>query len=188
LSSASLRGLFGYRGDFMTDTKGEGILHAVFHGYEPSRARSPPPDGVADRLRDRRGRGLRPVQRAGARLSFINAGTPVYAGMIVGVSAKAEDIAVNVCKKKHQTNIRAAGSDDALRLTPPRILSLEESMEFLSEDELLEVTPQSLRLRKRVLDHTMRMRQGFQKSRNSNSVRGHSLFSTKELVKDKLFC
>jgi GTP-binding protein len=83
------------------------------------------------------------------------------------VSPKAEDIAVNVCKKKHQTNIRAAGSDDALRLTPPRILSLEESMEYLSDDELLEVTPQSLRLRKRILDHTKRMRTDFHKKAGS---------------------
>ena len=88
--------------------------------------------------------------------------TPVYAGMIVGVSPKSEDIAVNVCKKKHITNMRAAGSDDALRLTPARKLSLEESLEFLGDDELLEVTPHTTRLRKRILDHTMRMRTNFQ--------------------------
>ena len=158
------RGLFGYRGDFMTDTKGEGILHAVFSGYEPVKGEIPRRQTgslIAFETGEAVVYGLYNAQERG--FLFIGPGTPVYAGMIVGVSPKAEDIAVNVCKKKHQTNIRAAGSDDALRLTPPRILSLEESMEFLSEDELLEVTPQSLRLRKRVLDHTMRMRQGFQK-------------------------
>ena len=96
-------------------------------------------------------------------MMFIDPNTPVYPGMIVGLSPKTEDIVVNVCKKKHVTNIRAAGSDDALRLTPPRHLSLEESLEFLSDDELLEVTPVTTRLRKRVLDHTMRMRLNGQK-------------------------
>ena len=90
---------------------------------------------------------------------FITPGTKVYAGMIVGVCPKSDDVAVNVCRTKHLTNTRASGSDDALRLVPPRILSLEESLEFLAEDELLEVTPKSLRLRKRQLDHNLRMRE-----------------------------
>ena len=94
---------------------------------------------------------------------FITPGTPVYAGMIVGCSPKAEDIVVNVCKKKHVTNMRASGSDEALRLTPPRIFSLEECLEFIGDDELVEVTPKSLRLRKRILDHTMRMRAQYNK-------------------------
>jgi GTP-binding protein len=158
------RGLFGYRSDFMTDTKGEGILHAVFHGYEPVKGEIPRRQTgslIAFETGEAVTYGLYNAQERG--FLFIGPGTSVYAGMIVGVSPKSEDIAVNVCKKKHVTNMRAAGSDEALRLTPPRILSLEESMEFLSDDELLEVTPQSLRLRKRILDHTMRMRTDYHK-------------------------
>ena len=89
---------------------------------------------------------------------FITAGTPVYAGMVVGCSPKAEDIVVNVCKKKHITNTRASGSDDALRLSPPRVMSLEETLEFIRDDELVEVTPESIRVRKRILDHQQRLR------------------------------
>jgi GTP-binding protein len=154
------RGLFGYRSDFMTDTKGEGILNAIFHGYEPVRGEIPRRTTgslIAFEAGDSVIYGLYNAQERGQL--FIDAGVPVYAGMIVGVSPKSEDIVVNVCKKKHITNMRAAGSDDALRLIPPKHLSLEESLEFLSEDELLEVTPVTTRLRKRILDHTMRMRQ-----------------------------
>ncbi len=157
------RGLFGYRGDFMTDTKGEGILNAIFAGYEPIKGEIPrraTGSLIAFETGESVTYGLFNAQERGQL--FIDPGTPVYAGMIVGVSPKSEDIAVNVCKKKHITNMRAAGSDDALRLTPPRHLSLEESLEFLSDDELLEVTPNTTRLRKRILDHTMRMRSNFQ--------------------------
>ncbi len=153
------RGLFGYRSDFLTDTRGEGILNAIFAGYEPVKGDIPrraTGSLIAFETGDAVTYGLFNAQERGDL--FIGAGTPVYAGMIVGVSPKTEDIVVNVCKKKHITNMRAAGSDDALRLTPPKRLSLEESLEFLSDDELLEVTPNTTRLRKKVLDHTMRMR------------------------------
>ena len=100
---------------------------------------------------------------------FITPGTSVYAGMIVGCSPKMEDIVVNVCKKKHVTNMRAAGSDEALRLTPPRIFSLEECLEFIDDDELVEVTPKSLRLRKKILDHALRLREQFKKRNQDNS-------------------
>ena len=153
------RGLFGYRSDFMTDTRGEGILNAIFAGYEPLKGDIPrraTGSLIAFETGEAVTYGLFNAQERGDL--FIGAGTPVYAGMIVGSSPKTEDIVVNVCKKKHITNMRASGSDDALRLTPPRRLSLEESLEFLSDDELLEVTPVSTRLRKKVLDHTMRMR------------------------------
>ena len=157
------RGLFGYRSDFMTDTKGEGILNAIFADYEPIKGEIPRRTTgslIAFETGEAVTYGLFNAQERGSL--FIEAGTPVYAGMIVGVSPKSEDIAVNVCKKKHITNMRAAGSDDALRLTPARKLSLEESLEFLGDDELLEVTPHTTRLRKRILDHTMRMRTNFQ--------------------------
>ncbi len=158
------RGLFGYRSDFMTDTKGEGILNAIFHSYEPVKGEIPKRQSgslIAFEAGEATTYGIFNSQDRG--MMFIDPNTPVYPGMIVGLSPKTEDIVVNVCKKKHVTNIRAAGSDDALRLTPPRHLSLEESLEFLSDDELLEVTPVTTRLRKRVLDHTMRMRLNGQK-------------------------
>jgi GTP-binding protein len=158
------RGLFGYRSDFMTDTKGEGILNAIFHGYEPVKGEIPRRTTgslIAFETGEAVTYGLFNAQERGTM--FIDPGMPVYAGMIVGVSPKSEDIVVNVCKKKHITNMRASGSDDALRLITPRHLSLEESLEFLSDDELLEVTPVSTRLRKRQLDHTLRMRQTGQK-------------------------
>jgi GTP-binding protein len=158
------RGLFGYRGDFLTDTKGEGILNAIFYGYEPVKGDIPRRQTgslIAFETGEAVTYGLFNAQERGTM--FIDPGTPVYAGMIVGVSPKTEDIAVNVCKKKHVTNMRAAGSDEALRLVPPKRFSLEESLEFLSDDELLEVTPASTRLRKKILDHTMRMRSNFQK-------------------------
>ncbi len=94
---------------------------------------------------------------------FLNPGTPVYGGMVVGCSPKGDDIVVNVCKRKHITNVRASGSDEALRLTPPRIFSLEESLEFIEDDELVEVTPKSIRIRKRILDHQMRLRSNAKK-------------------------
>ena len=153
------RGLFGYRNEFMTDTKGEGIMSSVFERYEPYKGeltRRGTGSLVAWEQGEAVTYGLFNAQERGAL--FIGPGTPVYAGMIVGVSPKNEDIPVNVCRKKQLTNMRAAGSDEALRLTPPRVLSLEQCLEFLADDELLEVTPKSLRLRKRILDHSQRMK------------------------------
>ncbi len=153
------RGLFGYRNEFLTDTRGEGIMNAIFHGYAPYKGDIPRrQDGslIAFEAGESVTYGLYNAQERGQL--FIGPGVPVYAGMVVGLSPKRQDIAVNVCKKKHVTNIRAAGSDDALRLTPPRIMSLEDCLEFLADDELLEVTPTSLRIRKRLLDHAERMR------------------------------
>ena len=153
------RGLFGYRNEFMTDTKGEGIMSSVFERYEPYKGeltRRGTGSLVAWEQGEAVTYGLFNAQERGAL--FIGPGTPVYAGMIVGVSPKNEDIPVNVCRKKQLTNMRAAGSDEALRLTPPRQLSLEQCLEFLADDELLEVTPKNLRLRKRILDHSQRMK------------------------------
>ena len=158
------RGLFGYSNDFMTDTKGEGIMSTIFEGYAPCKgeiAKRSLGSLIAHETGEAVTYGLFNAQDRGTM--FITPGTPVYAGMIVGCSPKAEDIVVNVCKKKHVTNMRASGSDEALRLTPPRIFSLEECLEFIGDDELVEVTPKSLRLRKRILDHTMRMRAQFNK-------------------------
>ena len=153
------RGLFGYRSEFMTDTRGEGIMSAVFHDYGPWKGELPG-RSVGSLISFETGEavtyGLFNAQDRGPL--FVTPGTPVYAGMVVGCSPKGEDIVVNVCKKKHITNMRAAGSDEALRLHTPRIMSLEECLEYLSDDELLEVTPKSLRIRKRVLDHAERMR------------------------------
>ena len=153
------RGLFGYRNEFMTDTKGEGIMSSVFERYEPYKGeltRRGTGSLVAWEQGEAVTYGLFNAQERGAL--FIGPGTPVYAGMIVGVSPKNEDIPVNVCRKKQLTNMRAAGSDEALRLTPPRVLSLEQCLEFLADDELLEVTPKNLRLRKHILDHSQRMK------------------------------
>ena len=153
------RGLFGYRNEFLTDTRGEGIMNTVFHGYEPYKgdiARRNTGSLVAFETGEAVTYGLYNAQERGTL--FITPGTPVYAGMVVGYSPKSQDIDVNVCKKKHVTNMRASGSDEALRLTPATILSLDASLEFLSDDEVLEVTPQSLRIRKRILDRAARMR------------------------------
>ncbi len=153
------RGLFGYRNEFLTDTRGEGVMSAVFDSYAPVKgeiSRRNTGSLVAFETGEAVTYGLFAAQDRGAL--FIGPSTPVYAGMVVGVSPKAEDISVNVCKKKQLTNMRAAGSDDALRLTPPRQMSLEQCLEFLADDELLEVTPKNLRLRKRILDHSQRMK------------------------------
>jgi len=151
------RGLFGYRGEFLTDTHGEGILSAVFDGYAPHKGDIPTRltgSLIAFETGDAVGYGLYNAQERGSL--FIGPGTPVYEGMIVGQSPKAMDLVVNVCKKKHITNIRASGSDDALRLIPHRQMSLEESLEFIGDDELIEVTPKNIRLRKRILDSQLR--------------------------------
>ena len=154
------RGLFGYRNEFLTDTHGEGIMASVFDSYAPYKgdiARRTTGSLIAWEQGEAVAYGIWNAQERGAM--FISPGTKVYGGMIVGVSPKQEDIPVNVCRTKHLTNTRASGSDEALRLVPPRVLSLEQCMEFLADDELLEVTPQSLRLRKRILDHAQRMKQ-----------------------------
>ena len=153
------RGLFGYRNEFLTDTKGEGIMASVFDSYAPFKgelSRRNTGSLIAFETGESVTYGLFNAQERGAL--FIGAGVPVYAGMVVGVSPKLEDISVNVCKKKQLTNMRASGSDEALRLVPPRHLSLEQCLEFLADDELLEVTPKTLRIRKRILDHEKRMK------------------------------
>ncbi len=153
------RGLMGYRQQFLTDTNGNGIMNSVFDGYEPykgdivQRAQG---SLVCHETGETSAYGLFNAQDRGEL--FVGAGVDVYEGMIVGQSPKNEDITVNVCKKKHVTNMRAAGSDEALRLTPPTTLSLEQSLEFINDDELVEVTPKSIRLRKRILSHEMRMK------------------------------
>ncbi|MBE7011991.1 MAG: translational GTPase TypA [Ruminococcaceae bacterium] len=153
------RGLLGYRNEFMTDTKGEGILNSVFMGYEPFKGEITKRftgSLVSFDTGDAVGYGLFKVQERGAL--FIGPNTPVYEGMIVGMNPKMEDLAVNVCKKKQLTNTRASGSDEALRLVPPVVLSLEACLEFIADDELLEVTPKSLRMRKRILNTEMRLK------------------------------
>ena len=153
------RGLFGYRNEFLTDTKGEGIMASVFECYAPYKgdiARRATGSLVAFETGEAVTYGLFNAQERGSL--FIGPGTPVYAGMVVGETPKQEDISVNICKKKQLTNMRASGSDEALRLTTPRQMSLEQCLEFLSDDELLEVTPENLRLRKRILSHADRMK------------------------------
>ena len=153
------RGLFGYRNEFLTDTRGEGIMASVFDSYAPFKgelSRRNTGSLIAFETGESVTYGLFNAQERGAL--FIGPGVPVYAGMVVGVSPKQEDITVNVCKKKQLTNMRASGSDDALRLVPCRNLSLEQCLEFLADDELLEVTPKNLRIRKRILDHEKRMK------------------------------
>ena len=153
------RGLFGYRSEFMTDTKGEGIIGTIFAGYDAYRGEIVSRQSgslISYETGEAVTYGLYNAQERGDL--FIGAGTPVYAGMVVGASPKAEDIVVNVCKKKHVTNMRASGSDEALRLVPPRKMSLEACIEFIADDELLEVTPKNLRIRKRELSHDQRMK------------------------------
>ncbi len=151
------RGLFGYKSEFLTDTKGEGILNSVFYEYQPYKGdiqKRFTGSLVAFETGTAVVYGLFNAQERGTL--FIPAGVDVYEGMVVGFSPKQEDINVNVCKTKHLTNTRASGSDDALKLTPYKKLSLEEALEFLNDDELLEVTPQSLRIRKRILNNSLR--------------------------------
>lgn len=154
------RGLFGYRNEFLTDTRGEGIMSSVLDSYAPMKGeitRRLTGSLVSFETGDASSYGLFNAQERG--VLFIGPGTEVYAGMVVGICSRNEDMTVNVCKKKQLTNMRAAGSDEALRLTTPRIFSLEQCLEFLADDELLECTPKSLRIRKRVLDHAARMRE-----------------------------
>ncbi len=159
------RGLFGYKTEFLTETKGEGVMSSVFERYEPYKGEIPRRSSgslISYETGEAVTYGLYNAQERGAL--FLGAGTQVYEGMVVGCSPKSDDIVVNVCKKKHLTNTRASGSDDALRLTPPRDMSLEDCLEYLADDELLEVTPQSLRIRKRILDNNQRMKQKFKKT------------------------
>jgi GTP-binding protein len=153
------RGLIGYRGEFMTDTKGNGILNTIFDGYGPFKGEiqyRKQGSIIAFESGESITYGLFNAQERGTL--FIGPGEKVYSGMVIGQTGKAEDVEVNVCKKKQLTNTRASGSDDALKLTTPKILSLEESLEFIDTDELLEITPKSLRIRKKILDPTMRKR------------------------------
>lgn len=153
------RGLFGYRSEFMTDTKGEGVMNSIFDSYKPYYG-DIPRRTVGSLVAWETGTavtyGLFNAQERGTL--FIDAGVPVYEGMVVGVSPKAGDIVVNVCKKKHLTNTRASGSDDALRLIPCKQMSLEESLEFIQDDELVEVTPKNIRIRKTILERDLRLK------------------------------
>ncbi len=154
------RGLFGYRSEFLTDTHGEGVMSSVLDSYAPLKGeieRRKTGSLIAFETGETTAYGIGGIQDRG--YMFIGPGVPVYGGMIVGACNRNEDMAVNVCKKKQLTNMRAAGSDDAIRLTPPRVLSLEQCLEYLADDELLEVTPKNLRMRKRILDHSQRMRE-----------------------------
>lgn len=154
------RGLFGFKSEFLTDTRGEGIINSIFHSYEAYKGEINRRDFGALIVHEE-GKaivyGLYNAQERGEL--FIGAGVPVYAGMIVGINPKGGDIVVNVCKTKHLSNCRSSGSDDALRLTPPRLMSLEDCIEFLGDDEYMEVTPKSIRIRKIILDHNMRLRE-----------------------------
>jgi len=164
--SVPSRGLIGFRGDFMTATKGNGIINTIFDGYQPYKGdMSYRQKGslIAFESGTSITYGLFNAQERGTL--FIGAGEPVYAGMVVGENPRAEDIEVNVCKKKQLTNTRASGSDDALKLSPPRQLSLEQALDFIDTDELLEITPKSFRIRKKILDHTLRYRA----ARNNNN-------------------
>ena len=158
------RGLFGYKNQFLTDTKGEGVMASVFEEYQPFKGNI-----------DRRNYGTLVAYETGEAIQYglynaqergkllVTPGAKVYGGMVVGINPKKEDIVVNVCKKKQLTNMRTSASDEALRLEPVKPLTLEESLEFIDEDELLEVTPSNLRIRKIVLDHTIRGRMDFKK-------------------------
>ena len=163
------RGLFGYRSEFLTDTKGEGIMSSVLDSYAPMKGeieRRLVGSLIAHESGEAVAYGLGAAQERGTLL--IGPGTPVYAGMVVGICSRNEDMTVNVCKRKQLTNMRAAGSDEAIRLVPPKIMSLEQCLEFLADDELLECTPKSLRIRKRELDHGIRMRNLMKKRAQEN--------------------
>ena len=163
--SIPARGLIGYRGEFMTDTKGNGIINTIFDEYAPYKGDiqyRKQGSLIAFESGESITYGLYKAQERGPL--FIGAGEKVYAGMIVGQNGKPEDVEINVCKKKQLTNTRASGSDEALRLTPPKVLSLEQALEFIDTDELLEITPKSLRIRKKILDPTLRKRAGFNKN------------------------
>lgn len=158
------RGLIGYRGEFLTDTKGNGIINTIFDGYDPycgDIAYRKSGSLIAFETGESVTYGLFAAQDRGTL--FIGPGEKVYSGMIIGSSSRAEDIEINVCKKKHLTNTRSSSADEALTLTPPKILSLEQAIDFIDVDELLEVTPNNLRIRKRILDSTLRKRANLKK-------------------------
>ena len=158
------RGLIGYRGEFMTSTKGNGIINTIFNGYEPYKGDiqyRKQGSIIAFEAGEAVTYGLFNAQERG--VLFIGPGEKVYSGMVIGQHGKPEDVEVNVCKTKHLTNTRSSGADDALKLSPKRIMSLEQSLEFIDSDELLEVTPTSLRIRKKILDPTLRKRASFKK-------------------------
>lgn len=162
--SIPARGLIGYRGEFMTDTKGNGILNTVFDGYGPYKGDiqyRKQGSLIAFEAGEAITYGLFNAQERG--ILFIGPGEKVYSGMVVGQTGKTEDIEINVCKKKQLTNTRSSSADEALRLVPPKILSLEQALDFIDTDELLEVTPENLRIRKKILDPTLRKRAGFKK-------------------------
>lgn len=153
------RGLIGYRGEFLTDTKGNGIMNTAFDCYAPYKGDiqyRKQGSLIAFETGESVTYGLFQAQERG--VLFLGAGEKVYSGMVIGENAKTDDIEVNVCKTKHLTNTRSSGADDALRLTAPKILSLEEALDFINTDELLEVTPKTLRIRKKILDPKMRKR------------------------------
>ncbi|MDE7477649.1 MAG: translational GTPase TypA, partial [Lachnospiraceae bacterium] len=158
------RGLIGYRGEFMTDTKGNGILNTIFDGYGPYKGDiqyRKQGSLIAFEAGETITYGLYNAQERGTL--FVGPGEKVYSGMVIGQNGKGEDIELNVCKKKQLTNTRSSSADEALRLTPPKILSLEQALDFIDTDELLEVTPENLRIRKKILDPTLRKRAGFKK-------------------------
>ncbi len=162
--SIPARGLIGYRGEFMTDTKGTGVLNTIFNGYETYKGDiqyRKQGSLIAFESGESITYGLFNAQERGAL--FIGPGVKVYAGMVIGQTGKAEDIEINVCKTKKLTNTRSSSADEALKLTPPRVLSLEQALEFIDTDELLEITPKSLRIRKKILDPTMRKRAAIRK-------------------------
>ncbi|MDE7270420.1 MAG: translational GTPase TypA, partial [Acetatifactor sp.] len=162
--SIPARGLIGYRGEFLTDTKGNGILNTVFDGYAPYKGEIQYRrlgSLIAFEAGEAITYGLYNAQERG--LLFIGPGEKVYSGMVVGQTGRSEDIEINVCKKKQLTNTRSSSADEALRLTPPKILSLEQALDFIDTDELLEITPEHLRIRKKILDPTLRKRAGMKK-------------------------
>lgn len=153
------RGLFGYRTEFLTDTKGEGVLSSIFNSYQPYKGEIQKRNQgslIAFESGESVTYGLFNAQERGTL--FISAGVPVYEGMVIGCTPKSEDMAVNICKKKQLTNTRASGSDDALRLIPPHVMSIEETLEFLGDDELLEITPENVRIRKKILSNQLRLK------------------------------
>ena len=153
------RGLFGYRSAFLTDTRGEGVMNTVFDCYAPYKGDIPSRSNgslIAFETGEACAYGIFQSQDRGRM--FVVPAQPVYMGMIVGECSRAEDIEVNVCKKKHLTNSRSAGTDEALRLVPPIIMSLEQALDYIGEDELAEITPTSIRIRKKILDSTQRYR------------------------------
>ena len=165
--SIPARGLIGYRGEFLTDTKGEGIINTIFDEYAPYKGDiqfRKQGSIISFETGESVTYGLFQAQERG--ILFIGPGEKVYAGMVIGQTGKTEDVEINVCKSKHLTNTRASGSDEALRLSPPRILSLEQALEFIDTDELLEITPETLRIRKKILDPTLRKRAAFAQKNN----------------------